>query len=150
MKIGIASDHAGFELKEYLKEQIKKQGYEVIDYGISVKKVVDYPDYAEKVAKGIQKKEIDFGILICGTGIGMSICANKFKGIRAARCCSTYDALLAREHNDANVLTLGGRLIGKELAFEISLTFLSTHFTKGRHLRRVNKIKKLENVENQY
>ncbi len=145
MKIGIASDHAGFELKEYLKGLLEKEGYEVIDYGPEIKKVVDYPDYAEKVARGIQEKEIKFGILICGTGIGMSIIANKFKGIRAARCCCTYDAFLARQHNDANVLTLGGRLVGKELALEISKVFLSTSFSKGRHLRRVNKIKRIEN-----
>ncbi|MCM8803805.1 MAG: ribose 5-phosphate isomerase B [Candidatus Omnitrophica bacterium] len=148
MKIGIASDHAGFELKNYLKELLKNEGYQVIDYGPEIKKVVDYPDYAEKVAKGIQNREIKFGILICGTGIGMSIVANKFKGIRAARCCSIYDALLAREHNDANIITLGGRLIGKELSFEITKTFLSTQFTKGRHLGRVNKIKRIEDEEN--
>ncbi|MCM8785999.1 MAG: ribose 5-phosphate isomerase B [Candidatus Omnitrophica bacterium] len=145
MKIGIASDHAGFELKEYLKENLKKEGYEIIDYGPEIKKVVDYPDYAEKGVKGILNKEIEFGILICGTGIGMDIVANKFKGIRAARCCTIYDATLARQHNDANVLTLGGRLIGKELALEIAKEFLSTSFTKGRHSRRVNKIKKIEN-----
>jgi ribose 5-phosphate isomerase B len=145
MKVGIASDHAGFELKEYLKSQLKKEGFDIIDYGPVVKKVVDYPDYAEKVANGINKKEIDFGILICGTGIGMSIAANKFKGIRASRCCSIHDAILSREHNDSNIITLGGRLIGKELAFEIVKAFLSTSFLKGRHLRRVNKIKKIEN-----
>ncbi|MCS7180377.1 MAG: ribose 5-phosphate isomerase B [bacterium] len=145
MKIGIASDHAGFELKEYLKESLKKEGYSIIDYGPEVKKVVDYPDYGEKVARGIQNKEIDYGILICGTGIGMDIVANKFKGVRAARCCSIYDAVLAREHNNANVITLGGRLIGKDLAFEIVKIFISTPFTKGRHLKRVNKIKRIEN-----
>ncbi|MGC8977296.1 MAG: ribose 5-phosphate isomerase B [Candidatus Ratteibacteria bacterium] len=147
MKIGIASDHAGFELKEYLKEELKKEGYEVIDYGPELKKVVDYPDYAEKLAKSLQKKEIKFGILVCGTGIGMSITANKFKGIRAARCFCIYDAILARQHNDANIITLGGRMIGKEFAFEITKTFLSTQFTKGRHLGRVNKIKRIENEE---
>lgn len=148
MKIGIASDHAGFELKNYLKNELKKEGYEVIDYGPEIKKVVDYPDYAEKVAKAIQNKEIKFGVLICGTGIGMSIVANKFKGIRAARCCSIYDAVLSRQHNDANIITLGGRLIGKELSFEITKTFLSTPFTKGRHLPRVNKIKRIEDEKN--
>ncbi|MCM8772240.1 MAG: ribose 5-phosphate isomerase B [Candidatus Omnitrophica bacterium] len=148
MKIGIASDHAGYELKEYLKINLQKDGYEIIDYGPFLKKVVDYPDYAEKVAKGILNKEIEYGILICGTGIGMDIVANKFNGIRAARCCSTYDAFLARQHNDANVLTLGGRLIGKELALEIAKIFLSTPFSKGRHLKRVNKIKKIDNEKN--
>lgn len=144
MKIGIGSDHAGFDLKEFLKGTLKNDGYEIIDYGTMIKKAVDYPDFAEKLTKGIQNKEIEMGILICGTGIGMSIIANKFKGIRAARCCTIQDAILARQHNNANVLTLGGRLLGNELAFEITKAFLETPFLKGRHLRRVNKIKKIE------
>jgi len=144
MKIGIGSDHAGFDMKNFIKKGLEKEGYELIDYGTYIKKSVDYPDFASKVAEGIMKKEIEKGILICGTGIGMSIAANKFKGIRAARCCSIYDAVLARQHNDANILTLGGRLTGNNLALEISKTFLETPFLKGRHLRRVNKIKKIE------
>ncbi len=144
MKVGVGSDHAGFDLKEFLKEQLKKEGFEVIDYGTHIKKSVDYPDYAEKVATGIQKKEVSLGILVCGTGIGVSIAANKFRGVRAARCCTVQDAVLAREHNDANVLTLGGRLVGNELALEIAKTFLETPFLKGRHMRRVNKIKKTD------
>lgn len=144
MKVGVGSDHAGFDLKEFLKEQLKKEGFEVIDYGTHIKKSVDYPDYAEKVATGIQKKEVSLGILVCGTGIGVSIAANKFRGVRAARCCTVQDAVLAREHNDANVLTLGGRLVGNELALEIAKTFLETPFLKGRHMRRVNKIKKAD------
>lgn len=144
MKIGIGSDHAGFELKEFLKGALKDDGYEMVDYGTKIKKSVDYPDFAEKLVKGIQNKEIEMGILICGTGIGMSIIANKFKGIRAARCCTIQDAVLARQHNDANVITLGGRLLGNGLALEITKTFLETPFLKGRHLRRVNKIKKTE------
>jgi len=144
MKIGLGSDHAGFDLKEFLKEQLKKEGYDVVDYGTKVKKSVDYPDFAEKLVRGIQDKEIVMGILICGTGIGMSIIANKFRGIRAARCCTIQDAFLARQHNNANVLTLGGRLLGNELALEITKTFLETPFLKGRHLRRVNKINKID------
>ncbi|MCD6221411.1 ribose 5-phosphate isomerase B [bacterium] len=144
MKIGIGSDHAGFDMKNFLKEELEKEGYELIDYGTYIKKSVDYPDFASKVAEGIVKREIEKGILICGTGIGMSIAANKFKGIRAARCCSIYDAVLARQHNDANILTLGGRLTGNNLALEICKTFLEIPFLKGRHLRRVNKIKKIE------
>jgi len=144
MKIGIGSDHAGFDMKNFLKEELEKEGYEIIDYGTDIKKSVDYPDFASKVAEGIIKKEIGKGILICGTGLGMSITANKFKGIRAARCCTIYDAVLARQHNDANILTLGARLLGNYLALEISKTFLETPFLKGRHLRRVNKIKKIE------
>jgi len=144
MKIGIGSDHAGFDMKDFLKKELEKEGYEVIDYGTDIKKSVDYPDFASKVAEGIIKKEIEKGILICGTGIGMSITANKFKGIRAARCCTIYDAVLARQHNDANILTLGARLLGNDLTLEICKTFLETPFLKGRHLRRVNKIKKIE------
>lgn len=144
MRVGFGSDHAGFELKEFLKDKIKAEGYEVVDYGTHIKKSVDYPDYAEKLARGIQNKEITLGVLVCGTGLGMSIAANKYKGIRAARCCTIQDAVLARQHNDANVLTLGGRLLGDELALEITKVFLETPFLKGRHLRRVNKIKKLE------
>ncbi len=144
MKVGVGSDHAGFDLKEFLKEQLKKEGYDVIDYGTHIKKSVDYPDYAEKLAVGIQKKEISMGVLVCGTGIGMSIIANKFAGVRAARCCTVQDAVLAREHNDANVIALGGRLVGSELALEMVKTFLETPFLKGRHLRRVNKIKKTD------
>ncbi|MBN1444843.1 MAG: ribose 5-phosphate isomerase B [Candidatus Omnitrophica bacterium] len=144
MKVGLGSDHAGYDLKEFLKKQLKKEGFEVVDYGTHIKKSVDYPDYAEKVAAGIQKKEVAAGILMCGTGIGVSIAANKFSGVRAARCCTLQDAVLAREHNDANVLTLGGRLVGSELALEIAKTFLETPFLKGRHLRRVNKIKKTD------
>jgi len=147
MKIGIGSDHAGFEMKNFLKGEIEREGYEVIDYGTNVKKAVDYPDFAEKVASALIKGEIEKGILICGTGIGMSIAANKFKGIRAARCCTIYDAILARQHNDANILTLAGRLIGLPLSLEIAKTFLETPFLKGRHLRRVNKIKKIEKYE---
>jgi ribose 5-phosphate isomerase B len=144
MKVGLGSDHAGFDLKEFLKAKIKDEGFEVIDYGTDIKKSVDYPDFAEKLAMGIQNKEIDFGVLVCGTGIGMSIIANKYKGIRAARCCSVQDAVLARQHNDANVLTMGGRLLGNELSLEITKVFLETPFLKGRHLRRVNKIKKID------
>lgn len=144
MKIGIGSDHAGFELKEFLKKNLKKEGYQVIDFGTPIKKSVDYPDFAEKVSSSISEKSIDYGILVCGTGIGMSMAANKFKGVRAARCCTIYDAILARQHNDANILTLGARLLGEELAWEITKAFLETPFLKGRHLRRVNKIKKFD------
>lgn len=144
MKVGFGSDHAGFELKEFLEEKIKSEGFEIVDYGTHIKKSVDYPDFAEKLIKGIQNRDIDLGVLICGTGIGMSIIANKFKGIRAARCCGIQDAVLARQHNDANVLTMGGRLLGNELALEVTQAFLETPFLKGRHLRRVNKIKRLD------
>jgi ribose 5-phosphate isomerase B len=143
MKIGIASDHAGFDLKDYLKEQLKAEGYQVQDFGPEFKKAVDYPDYAARVARAIGEKQVDRGILICGTGIGMGIAANKFKDVRAAMCNCPDLARLAREHNDANVLTLGGRIIARELAWETTRTFLETPFLRGRHLRRVTKIKKL-------
>ncbi len=144
MRVGFGSDHAGYDLKEFLEEKVKDDGFEVVDYGTHIKKSVDYPDFAEKLIRGIQEKKIDLGVLVCGTGIGMSIIANKYKGIRAARCCSIQDAVLSRQHNDANVLTLGGRLLGNELALEVTKVFLETPFLKGRHLRRVNKIKKLD------
>jgi len=144
MRVGLGSDHAGFDLKEFLKESLKKEGFEVVDYGTHIKKSVDYPDFAERLVAGIQRKEIAAGVLVCGTGIGMSIVANKFSGIRAARCCTIQDAVLARQHNDANVVTLGGRLVGNELALDITRTFFETSFLKGRHLKRVNKIKKTE------
>ncbi len=143
MNIGLGSDHAGYDLKEFLKKQLKKEGFEIRDYGCGVKKSVDYPDFAEKVAKGIKNKEIDFGILVCGTGIGMSIAANRYSWIRAARSCTIQDAILARQHNDANILTLGGRIIANELAFQMSKIFVETPFLKGRHLRRVQKLKKM-------
>jgi len=144
MKIGIGSDHAGFEIKKFLKENLKKEGYEVIDFGIEIKKVVDYPDYAYKVAENVSNGTIERGILICGTGIGMSIVANKYPEVRASLCNSIYLAKLAREHNNANILTLGGRIVAKELAWEITKVFLETPFLKGRHLRRIKKIKKIE------
>ena len=143
MKIGIASDHAGYELKSFLKEKLKKEGYELVDFGPDIKRSVDYPDYAEKLSHAIQEKKILKGILICGTGLGMSIAANKFKGVRAALCPTIEYAQLAREHNNANVLALGARFVTKELAQDISKTFLETPFLRGRHLRRVNKIKAL-------
>ena len=143
MKIGIGSDHAGFDMKEFLKEELKKEGYEVKDYGPEVKKSVDYPDFAEKVAKGIKNKEVKKGILICGTGIGISIAANRYPWIRAARACTTHDALLSREHNDANIIVLAGRIINNELALLMVKIFMETPFLKGRHLKRVNKLKRM-------
>ncbi len=147
MRIGIGSDHAGFCLKEFLKGEIIKEGYEVVDVGPDISRSVDYPDFAAKIARAVQNGEIDSGILICGTGIGMSIAANRFDGVRAARCCSLYDALLAREHNNANVLALGSRLVAEHLAFKITMTFLDTPFLKGRHANRVNKIDRLNHQE---
>ncbi|MCK9266273.1 ribose 5-phosphate isomerase B [bacterium] len=143
MKIGIGSDHAGYDMKEFLKDALIKEGYEIKDYGTSIKKSVDYPDFAEKLAKGIKKREVKTGILICGTGIGISIAANRFSWVRAARTCTIYDAALAREHNNANVIVLGGRIISNELAILMVKTFLETPFLKGRHSKRVSKLQKM-------
>jgi len=144
MKIAIGSDHAGFELKETIKVFLKEKGIEVKDFGTHSEERVDYPDYAIPLAESVANGEEDFGILICGTGIGMSIAANKVKGIRASLCSDVYSAHSAREHNNANVLCLGGRVLGKELAKEIVDKWLSSSFLEGRHKRRVDKIMNYE------
>jgi len=139
----IGSDHAGFELKERIKEHLKQIGYEVVDEGTSSSDSVDYPDFAAKTASESLKRAC-VGIVICGTGIGASIAANKVKGIRAALCHDGYTAIYARRHNNANVLALGGRVIGVDLAIQIVDLFLGTEFDGGRHQRRIDKISKLE------
>lgn len=144
MKIAIASDHGGYELKEYLKKILTQEGYEYHDFGTSGIESVDYPDYAIPVAKSVALGTYDRGVLICGTGIGMSITANKVKGIRAALCHDLFSAKATREHNDSNVLTLGERVIGKGLAAEILKVWLATAFQGGRHQSRLNKILMLE------
>ncbi len=144
MKIAIASDHAGFPLKETIKKYLDDLGYEYKDFGTTNEESVDYPDYASKVAKAVSENKFEKGILICGTGIGMSIVANKFPGVRAALCYDVETARLSREHNDANVLTLGGRTTNHELAKEIVHVWLTTEFVGERHLRRVNKIKEID------
>ncbi len=135
--IHIGSDHGGFELKSELSAALNRKGYSVDDLGTFSEDSVDYPEYGAKVARAVLK-DGDFGIVICGTGIGISIAANRFKGIRAALChCSEY-AKLAREHNDANILALGGRFIDFQTALEITDVFLKTDFLGGRHKRRVD------------
>ncbi|HCZ06770.1 MAG: ribose 5-phosphate isomerase [Thermotogota bacterium] len=146
-KVALGSDHAGYELKEFIKHWLEKEGYYVIDHGTDSAESVDYPDFALSVGKSVAAKEADVGILICGTGIGMSIAANKLKGVRAALCLFPLMAELARRHNDANVIALGGRLMGKDLAVATVKTFLNTIFDGGRHEVRVEKIKKLEGAE---
>ncbi|MCM8817707.1 MAG: ribose 5-phosphate isomerase B [Candidatus Omnitrophica bacterium] len=143
MKIGIASDHAGYEMKRYLIQYLKKEGFEVIDFGPDILKKVDYPDYGAKASMALSTGEIDRAILICGTGIGMSIIANRFPGVRAALCYTPFLAEIARLHNDANALALGGRIIANELACEIARVFLETKFCGGRHRRGSKKIEKL-------
>jgi len=143
MKLSIASDHAAFELKSFIAEYLKK-GHEVVDFGPeSQERAVDYPDFARSVCKSVLRGETELGILLCGTGIGMSIAANKYRGIRAALCFFPEMAALARRHNHANVLVLGGRLMGFELAAWTVDAFLSTAQEGGRHARRVEKIELL-------
>ncbi len=144
MKIGIGSDHGGFELKEYIKEYLKEEGIEYVDYGTNSLDSVDYPDYGLKLSKGVVSGEVDKGIAICGTGIGISITCNKVKGIRCALCSDTYSARMSVEHNNANILALGGRVIGMDLAVEIVSTWLKAQFQGGRHERRINKISNIE------
>ena len=145
MKIAVGSDHAGLELKEYLKGILIRENYEVTDYGTDSPQSVDYPDYGFKVAKDVADGKADRGILVCGTGMGMSIVANKVKGIRAALAYDTYTAVQSRKHLDANILVLGERVTGKGLAEEIMKAWLSADFEGGRHSGRIAKIEKFEN-----
>ena len=144
MKIGFASDHRGYKLKEQLKEELLKKNYEVIDYGTNSEESTDYPDYAFKVGEKIQNNEVDFGIVICSTGIGISIAANKVRGVRCALVTSLMQARLTRCHNNSNCLALGAFVTTFEEAKEIVATFISTDFEGDRHLRRINKIKDYE------
>lgn len=145
MRIAIGADHGGYELKELIKKMINEElGYEVVDFGVDSPTSVDYPDFAIPVAEKVAAGEFDRGILICGTGIGMSIAANKVRGIRAALVHDLYSAKATREHNDSNILTMGGRIIGPEVAREIVRIWLTTPFTGGRHTRRLDKIKAVE------
>lgn len=144
MKIAIGSDHGGYELKEFIKEYLNTKGHEVTDVGAYDEKSVDYPDYAEKCAAIVKANDAEFGILFCGTGIGISIAANKIDGIRAALCHDSYTAKMAKQHNNANILVLGGRVLGKSLAVDIVDTFIASHFEGGRHQGRLDKITKLE------
>ena len=138
--ITIACDHAGYELKKALKKEILNMGFEVIDCGTNSRESVDYPDFAKLAVDSILKKKSDIAVLICGSGIGMSITANRFKGIRAALCRSTDDAKLARQHNNANILTLSGRQIDVDEAKNCFKIFINTSFDGGRHQKRVEKI----------
>jgi ribose 5-phosphate isomerase B len=144
MKIVVAADHVGFPLKEKVLEYLKSRGLEVEDYGASNAERVDYPDFAEKVAAQVAAKQADYGVLVCGTGIGMMLAANKVPGIRAVVANDTLSAHMAREHNDANVLTLGSRMIDAAIMRHIVDTWLSTPFAGGRHARRVQKIEALD------
>ena len=143
-KLGIACDHAGYELKEFLVGYLGSKGYDVYDFGTNSPESVDYPDYAQKVGEAIASGKGDQGILICGTGIGMSIAANKVKGVRAALCNDCYSAAKARQHNNANVLCMGARVLGPGLAQEIMEAYLNASFLGSYHEGRVEKIMALE------
>jgi ribose 5-phosphate isomerase B len=144
MKIAIAADHAGFALKERLRLKLAEQGHEVVDYGTASTESCDYPDFAARVAREVGHGTAERGILVCSTGIGMAIAANKVAGVRAAPAQSEDEVRLTREHNDANVLTLGARYLDEEHAASLMDIFLRTEFTGGRHERRVAKIAQLE------
>lgn len=145
MKIAVGCDHGGIRLKPALIEFLQEKGVEYVDFGCYSNEAVDYNDYAEKVCNSVLSKECDLGILVCGTGIGMSIVANKIKGIRCGHCQDSFSAKMTREHNDANVLAIGERVIGVGVMKEIVEAFISTPFSNGeRHAQRVNKIKQLE------
>ena len=140
VKIAVGSDHAGFELKQNIIEHLSERNMNYVDFGTSCLDSVDYPDYAKKVAEEVNSKDLIMGILVCGSGQGMAMSANKHKGIRAALCNSREMTELARAHNDANILTLGARFIDESLAFSCVDTFISTSFEGDRHIQRVNKI----------
>jgi len=139
-KVCIASDHGGFNLKETIKDHLIKKNISIIDLGPFENKTVDYPDYAKKVANRIKTKKSDAGILVCGSGTGMAISANKTKTIRAAVCYNVNSTRLSREHNNANIISLGARLTSKKLSLKLVNIFLKTKFEGGRHIKRVNKI----------
>ena len=144
MQLALGSDHRGLELKDKVMDYLKANGHTVQDLGCYSKDPADYPDYASAVAESVASGRSDYGVLICATGIGMSITANKYKGVRAALCCGPELAIRARRHNDANVLCLGADFISTEEALQAVSNFISTEFEGGRHQRRLDKIAKLE------
>jgi ribose 5-phosphate isomerase B len=147
MKIAIGADHAGFELKEKIKQHLIEQGYQVDDNGTVSNQSVDYPDFAKKVGEEVAHKQADLGVLVCGTGMGMAISANKVPGIRAANVTSEFEAQMLREHNDGNVITLGARILDANTAVKLVDKFLATKFAGGRHQERVDKITEIEREE---
>lgn len=144
MKIAIACDHGGYRLKEVLKASMIDQGYEVIDFGTNSEDSVDYPDYAYKAAKAVADKECERGVVVCGTGIGVSIVANKVNGIRCALVHDLFSAKATRQHNDTNMIAMGGRVIGEGLALDILNTWLHTDYEGGRHDQRIEKMMAIE------
>ena len=146
-KIYIGADSAGFRLKEEIKVHLRDTGYEVVDFGCDSEASCHYPVFARLVSEAVQKDADSFGILVCGTGIGMSMCANKHRGIRAAVCSDTFSAKMTRRHNDANLLCLGARVIGSCLATDIVDIFLENEFEGGRHKTRVDMMSEIENEQ---
>ena len=144
MKIAIANDHAALDLKLALKQHMEQRGHEVWDFGTDTCARVEYPAYAEKLARAVADGEADCGVLLCGTGIGMSIAANKVRGIRAAACSEPYSAMLSKQHNNSNILTMGARVVGEDLAKMILDSWLTAEFMGGRHAERVAMIAKIE------
>jgi ribose 5-phosphate isomerase B len=146
MRIAIGADHAGLVLKQHLRSKLEADGHDVVDFGATSEESTDYPDFAYLVARQVSQDRADRGILVCSTGIGMSIAANKVSGIRAAVVDCTEAARLTREHNDANIITLGARFVGETQAEQLVDVFLNTEFTGGRHARRVAKIARIEKM----
>jgi len=144
MRIAIGADHAAYELKRTLRDALRAEGHEVTDFGVDGPERMDYPDVAAPLARAVLGGAHELGILICGTGIGMSIAANKVRGVRAALCGDCYSARMAREHNDAHIVCLGARVIGSDLALEVVHTFLAAQFVGGHHSRRLEKLAALE------
>jgi len=144
MKIGVGSDHVGYALKLEIIEHLKELGHEVVDFGHYNNQRTDYPIYGEKVANAVVNKEVDCGILICGTGVGMSIAANKVNGIRAVVCSEPYSAMLSKQHNNTNILALGARVVGTELAKMIVDSWLGVEYEAGRHDKRLEMIREIE------
>ena len=146
MHVAIGADHAGFPLKEDLKSWLISRGYDVVDLGTQSAESVDYPDFAVGVGSAITAGKAERGVLVCGTGIGMAMAANKVPGVRAAACSDAYTARMSREHNDANILALGARITSREAAIEILEVWLGAEFAGGRHARRVEKIVALDDA----
>lgn len=145
MRIGIGNDHSALELKAEIVEFVESMGHEIVDYGTKTKDSCDYPVYGEAVGHAVVDKEVDLGILICGTGLGISMAANKVKGVRAAVCSEPFTAKMSRAHNNANIIAFGARVVGAELAKMIVDAFINTEFEGGRHQRRVDMLMDIEN-----
>lgn len=145
MKIAIGNDHSAVEMKKHITEFVTKMGHTVVNFGTDTNESCDYPEFGEKVGRAVASKECDLGILICGTGIGISLAANKVKGVRAAVCSEPYSAKLTRMHNDANIIAFGARVVGPAMAEMIVEEFLNAEFEGGRHQKRVDMITDIEN-----